>query len=313
MASLKEIGERTLIKNIMNIIRPCSKLGPGDDAAIIGADGDDVVVCTDLISFDRHFPKGMTYEHFGWTAAAVNFSDIASMGARPTGFLAALAMPESMDENDFYDVISGMDQCAEFCNTYIIGGDTKPGPGIIAGTALGSMDGRKPLTRSGAQPGDIVAVTGCLGAAAAGYYAAENGLDDEDSVFALTVPVPRVEEGIILSESGAVTSCMDLSDGLAQAAKSICMASHVGMDVQMEFIPEGEGVENICQELNLDKKDLTLYWGGDYELLFTFKKEMISRLYDAGLAFSIIGMVTNDDGAYIIDEDERVLMKDGRY
>ncbi|MDD3379098.1 MAG: thiamine-phosphate kinase [Candidatus Methanomethylophilaceae archaeon] len=313
MASLKEVGEKNIIQNILNIIRPCSQLGPGDDAAIASADDGKVVICTDVVTFDRHFPKGMTYEHFGWTAAAVNFSDIASMGAKPTGFLAALALPEDMDENDLYDIMSGIDQCAEFCGTTILGGDTKFGPGLIAGTAIGSLEGRKPLTRSGAKPGDVIAVTGCLGAAAAGFFAIENDISDKDSIFSLMVPIPRVEEGLALSKSNAVTACMDLSDGLAEAAKSICKASHVGMDIQMDFIPEGEGVKDICKILDMDKKDLTLYWGGDYELLFTFKKEQIDSLYKAGLVFSIIGIVTNDDCPYIIEGNERTRMKDGRY
>lgn len=313
MASLKEVGERELIRNIMKVIRPCSGIGPGDDAAVTVADDGKVVICTDIVTFDRHFPKGMTYEHFGWTAAAVNFSDIASMGARPTGFLAALALPEDLDEDALYDIMSGMDQCAEFCGAEILGGDTKFGSGAIAGTAIGTLDGRAPLTRSGAHPGDIVAVTGCLGSAAAGYFAAENGIDDRDSVFSLTVPIPRVKEGLALSGSGAVTSCMDLSDGLAEAAKGICRASGVGMEIEMSFIPEGEGVGRICRILGMDRRDLTLYWGGDYELLFTFKKELVHLLYEADLEFSVIGVVTDGDGPYITDGEARTGMEDGRF
>lgn len=313
MASLKDVGERGLIENVLSVIRPYPKLGPGDDAAVTAKEDDNIVICTDIVTFDRHFPKGMSYEHFGWMAAAVNFSDIASMGARPTGIVAALALPENLDESALYDIMSGLDQCAEFCNTYVLGGDTKFGPGIIAGTAIGNLDGRPPLTRSGAMPGDIIAVTGTLGNAAAGYFALKNGIPDEESVFALTAPIPRVREGLILSKSGAVTSCIDLSDGLAEAARAVCKAGHVGMDIQMEFIPEGEGVERVCDALSMDKKELTLYWGGDYELMFTFRKEMIDRLYEAGLAFSIIGMVTNDDGPYISENGKREKMGNGSY
>lgn len=313
MAKLGEVGERKLIKNILSIIRPCPGLGPGDDAAILTESKGKIVVCTDSVTVERHKPDGMTWEHFGWMAAAVNFSDLAAMGARPTGMVAALVLPEDMDEKDLYDLMSGMDQCAEFCGTFIVGGDTKFGKGSVSATAIGTMDNREPMKRSGARPGDIVAVTGPLGAAAAGYYALKNGIDDEESIFSFTTPVPRVEAGVALSSTEAVTSCMDLSDGLAQAAKSICAASHTGMEIRMEFLPLGEGVVPICERLHMDVKDLALYWGGEYELMFTFKKEKIDELYQAGVTFSIIGTVTNDDGAYISDDNGREAMKDGQY
>ncbi len=313
MATIKDVGERALIKNLLNIIRSAPGLGPGDDAAVFTTGKGDQLACTDMLTFDRHFPKGMTYEQFGWSAAAVNFSDLAAMGAKPTGILSALALPEDLDESAVYDIMSGIDQCAEFCDTFIIGGDTKPGPGAVAVTALGSMNGLKPLRQNGARPGDIVAVTGELGKAAAGFYAIENDIENEDLIFSLMVPTPRVEEGRILAKSGAVSSCIDLSDGLAVAAKRICEASHVGMDIEEEFIPVGEGVEDICERLNVPLRDLTIYWGGDYELMFTFNKDKIQKLYDMELEFSIIGMVNNSDGAYIVKEGEREALKDGKY
>ncbi|MDD2626313.1 MAG: thiamine-phosphate kinase [Candidatus Methanomethylophilus sp.] len=317
MATLKEVGERQLIRNMLDIFRPRSRdteIGPGDDAAVVGGiiDGR-VVVTTDTVTFERHKPRGMTWEQFGWTAAAVNFSDLASMGARPLGFLAAMALPAELDESALYDIASGIDQCCEFCHTEVIGGDTKPGTGLISGTALGTMDGRPPLTRSAAQPGDIVAVTGSIGNAAAGFAAIQYGLRDEDSVFSLMVPVPRTEEGVKLSKSGAVHSCMDLSDGLANAALTVCRRSHVGMELEWEFIPVGAGVEPAAAQTGQDPKDLALRWGGDYELLFTFDRGQIQKLYDAKVEFSIIGTVTNDQRPFLNDGGVRTEMKDGIY
>jgi len=310
MASLREVGERALVANLARVIRPCGRHGPGDDA--VEVDGRDVLVCTDLITFERHFPRGMSFEQFGWTAAAVNLSDIASMGARPLGVLIAAALPGDCDESDLYDLVSGADQCAEFCETHIIGGDTKEGPGVVAGTALGTTDGRPPLTRYGAAPGDIVAVTGALGSAAAGYFALKDGLED-DSTFSLYVPVPRIKEGLELSFSGAVTSCIDLSDGLAVAAGAVCACSRVGMDIQWEFLPEGDGVDRVSRKVGIPKKRMMLYRGGEYELMFTFRKDMVDRLYERGLQFTIIGIVTNDDGPYLLDGEKRVRMEDGEY
>lgn len=313
MAFLKDVGERNLIKNIRNIIRPSKDaIGTEDDAVVLKVNGS-IVACTDLVTFERHRPDTMSYEQFGWTAAAVNFSDLAAMGATPIGLLASLALPENLDEEDLYDIMSGIDQCAEFCETTIVGGDTKPGAGIVSCTALGTMNGRTPMTRKGACVGDIVAVTGSLGSAAAGFYAVKNWIDLPASVLSLMTPEPRIEDGVLLSSSGAVTSCMDLSDGLSTAMNTICEQSRVGMTVEMEFLPEGDGVEEISGITGISKKELMMDWGGDYELMFTFKKDDIEKLYKTGVSFSIIGVVTNDNGAYLRNGDETSRLDYGKY
>jgi len=310
MPRISEIGERALIEDFMTFIRPEGLIGPGDDAAVLGKD---TVVTTDIVTFDRHFPAGMSYEQFGWYAAAVNFSDLAAMGARPTGFLAALALPPDLEAQAAYDIMSGIDQCCEFCGTGIAGGDTKFGSGIVAGTAIGSMDGRKPMTRSGANPGDIVAVTGPIGGPAAGFLSLELGVEMEDARQSLYVPVPRVAEGMALASSGVVTSCMDLSDGLGTALNGICSHSHVGIDVEFDFIPRGESVEEMAQASGRDVQDLLLYWGGEYELLFTADKDRFRKLYEMEVEFSIIGMVHDGDHPDLIREGSRSRIGHGSY
>ena len=310
MARIGDIGERQLIDDFMSFIRPGGIIGPGDDAAVIE---NGTVVATDVVTFDRHFPAGMTYEQFGWYAAAVNFSDLAAMGARPIGFLAALALPLDLDAQSAYDIMSGIDQCCEFCGTGIVGGDTKTGPGIVAGTALGSMDGRPPMRRSGARPGDVVAVTGPLGGPAAAFVALEMGLDAPEAKEALYVPIPRVVEGMAMAESGAVTSCMDLSDGLGTAVNTICSASSVGMDIELDFIPRGPGVDEMAEAAGKPATELLLGWGGEYELLFTADKERLGRLYDAEVEFSIIGMVNDSGAPHLIDNGNRSVIPYGEY
>lgn len=312
MAALRDVGERQLLKNMRKAIRPPKGVsGAEDDAAIL--ETGNVVACTDAVTFERHMPDGMSYEKFGWTAAAVNFSDLAAMGATPIGILVSLAMPEDMDESDLYDMMSGIDQCAEFCGTYVIGGDTKFGSGVISCTALGTMNGRKPMMRCGAKPGDIVAVTGSLGGPAAGYYAAKNGIEAEDAVFSLMTPIPLVKEGMILSECGKVTSCIDLSDGLATAANIICEQSRAGIELVWEFLPEAEDVERISAETRTPEEDMMLNFGGEYELMFTFDKRDISILQESGVFFSIIGHITGDDGVYLLKDDERIKLGYGKY
>ena len=310
MARISEIGERALIEDFMSFIRKEGRIGPGDDAAVIGRD---TVVTTDIVTFDRHFPAGMTYEQFGWYSAAVSFSDLAAMGARPIGFLAALALPPDLEAQAAYDIMSGIDQCCEFCGTGIAGGDTKFGPGIVAGTAVGSMDGRTPMVRTGAVPGDIVAVTGPIGSPAAGYLSLDLGLELEEARQSLYVPVPRVEEGIALAGTGIVTSCMDLSDGLGTALNTICKDSGVGIDVEFDFIPKGSGVAEAAEASGKDIQDILLYWGGEYELIFTADRERLQKLYDAGVEFSIIGMVNDGDRPELVRDGGRSRIGYGDY
>jgi len=310
MVQIADIGERQLIEDFKSFIRPEGRVGPGDDAAVIEKD---IVITTDIVTFDRHFPVGMTYEQFGWYAAAVNFSDLAAMGARPIGFTAALALPSTLDSQNAYDIMSGIDQCAEFCGTGIIGGDTKNGPGIVAGTAIGTMDGRVPMLRSGARPGDVVAVTGPLGGPAAGFAAIENDIDCPEARESLFMPIPRVSEGIELASSGIVSSCIDLSDGLGTALNTICKASGVGIDVEFSFLQHEKYVDEISQKTGIPLEKLLIGWGGEYELMFTADPDRLKKLYDSEIEFSIIGMVNDSGQADLIREGKRSRIDYGEY
>ena len=134
-----------------------------------------------------------------------------------------------------------------------------------------------------------------------------------NALFCTEDPVPRVSEGIKLAESGAVTSCIDLSDGLATAAAEICTRSHAGMILEWEFLPIGENVEEICNLLRKDVHDAVLRWGGEYELLFTFKKERIEDIYRQGVPFSIIGTVDNGREAFIRCDGKEEALGHGVY
>lgn len=313
MPTFGDIGERRMVEMIRGIVtRDGCPDSLEDDAAVIRIPSGDVVACTDALTFERHMPAGMTYEQFGWMCAAANVSDLASMGARPVGLLVSMNVPVSMDASDICDIASGIDQCAEFADTYIIGGDTKPGNGTVAVTALGSMDGRRPMTRSGSRPGDMIAVTGPLGGPAAGFEALKNGIELPDSVASLMTPIPRVDEGIRLSESGLVTSCMDLSDGLSTCINTLCKASGTGAVIQWDFLPADEGVQTINRVLGIPEKDMLMDWGGEYELLFTFGSDDHEAIAATGVDFHIIGIMTEKDVLLRRDEKYEVIA-DGRY
>ena len=296
---MKDVGERALVDRVVNSIRKTAHLGPGDDAACIDVNGSKIVLCTDIVTFERHLAFGMTMEEFGWLAAAVNFSDVASMGARPVGILAAVSLPPETDEKCLYDIMKGIDGCAEFCDTEILGGDTKPGPGSVCGTAVGVCD-HKVLTRGGARPGDLVAVTGGLGAASAGWYAALNGINDRHALSAVKLPIPRVKEGMFLAANDIATSCMDISDGLSTTVAAVCRCSGVGMDIISEALPKGKGVDNVCKKLKMDPLRLMLNGGGEYELMFTFPESKLKMLHSSDIDMSVIGKVTPGDRAGLI-------------
>ena len=306
---LKEKGERGLLKGILERIRSPSCLGPGDDAAVVSLGDNELVVSSDVVTFERHRPEGTSFREFGWMAAAVNFSDIAAMGATPKWLVVSITMPPELDENDVYEIMIGIDKCAEFCNAEIIGGDTKTGEGMVCCTAIGTMTG-DPMKRSGARPGDVVLVTGTLGSPAAGMTALKNGADEEDALRSLRLPIPRVDEGLLLQKLGA-TSCMDLSDGLATAMHGVCEASSVGMDILWEALPEGPGVDTMCQ--HMDKEQMMLYFGGEYELLFTLPKSKMEELYASDIDVSVIGIVTDSGDVCMIRDGERREVSNGGY
>jgi thiamine-monophosphate kinase len=209
--------------------------------------------------------------------------------------------------------MSGIDQCCEFCGTGIIGGDTKSGPGIVTGTAIGTMDGRRPLTRSGAEPGDLLAVTGPLGGPAAALLDIEHDLGLDYTRESLYVPIPRIDAGVDLASSGCVTSCMDLSDGLGTAINTICQSSGVGMMVEYDFLPKAAGVQEASDATGTPMEDLLMYCGGEYELMFTVKKDGLDKLYEMELEFSVIGLVNDSGKAELIREGKRSEIGYGRY
>jgi len=313
MVRLGQLGEREIVAKILSSLRPPPGLGPGDDAAAIDLCDRWLVVSSDLLGFTTHRPPGTSWERMGWMAAAVNFSDIASMGAEPIGFIASLALSSEMELSDLMEMVSGMDQCAEFCGTHLIGGDTKQGPGFISGTALGLVPKGEMLTRSGAKVGDLVAVTGSLGGAAAGWYSIEAGLEMPDARDRLTLVIPRVKEGRALAATGAVSCCMDISDGLAVSIHEICRLSGVGTEIVWESIPVFEDVPEVAEKTGVPVREMVLHYGGDYELLFTFPHDKLDVVRDSSVDFYIIGRVVAGGDKILIAESQIEKIEDRGY
>ena len=296
---LSNLGEKKIIKKLMN------SLDIGDDAAYIPFDDKFLVASTDMMYRKTHILKEMSYRQIGKKIVAINFSDIASMGAEPFGFLLSCGSPDMEFEN-FNEIISGVsEQCKKY-NTTFLGGDTNETDELtLAGTALGMTE--KPVLRSGAKVGDIVAVTGFLGTSALGVEILLkklinfNEIDGEILKETLE-PEPRVPEGKFLKNYA--NSMTDVSDSLAVSLYDIANMSNAGIELNLNKIPISNNVIKTSGKLNLNPINYALYGGGDYELLFTVSKENWGKIKNKNSGsgfkykFTRIGEVVKGRGVF---------------
>ena len=295
MTTFKELGEKQLVEKIKEII--VTENYPTNlesDSAVLDFNDNKIAITSDILTFDRHKHELMTYTEFGWMCAATNISDLAATGATPKGLLVSLSLPLDMEVEHIFQLMMGIKNCTDFYNCHIVGGDTKPGTGTVSITAIGTMENRVPMNHCNAQVGDLIAVVGSLGGAAAGYYSLEGG-KREDVALQLFLPIPCVDEGIALSSTNLITSCIDLSDGLGTAINTICSASKVGAIVEWGLLPIDENAYNISKNLNISLEKMALYWGGEYGLVFTFSKKDLEKLRELDVDFEIIGYITEKD------------------
>ena len=311
--TVSSLGERALIARITARLAMPSWVivGPGDDAAVIAPERGAFDVLTtdaliDSVHFDRRF---VPPDAIGHRALAVNLSDLAAMGAEPRAALLSLAMPSSMEVADVDRLLDGLLALAADHRVAVIGGNVTrtPGPLAIDVTAVGSIRPRRILTRAGARPGDEVYVTGSLGGAAVGLRALASGKSSPATEQYLR-PQPRVRAGLMLSRNRAASSCMDLSDGLADGVRQIAAASNVGITVDAAAIPLGEGVAEWREREGRDSMDFALSGGDDYELLFTVRPAHRGRLraarsHFADLPITRIGVVTKERDIQLRDGD----------
>jgi thiamine-monophosphate kinase len=311
MVRLCDVGEKSVVGTLIGRIGPSGDIGLGDDAAAVRLGSRYLVASTDLVTRRTHFPRPITPFQMGWMAAAVNFSDIAAMGALPLGLLVAMGLPRETELETVEGIADGIGACAEQVSADYLGGDTKEAEDIcLVGTSLGIVRTDGILLRSGARPGDLLAVTGELGLAGAGW--AE--IDEEDfhplARKALLEPFPRTKEGAILSASGYVTSCMDTSDGLAMSVHELARRSGVGFTVDRRSLPVHRDTIRIGERLGLDAMDWALHSGGDYQLLFTVNPEGETRLRSMlGKGFTVIGEATRE-GVRLDDGERSTFLED---
>lgn len=316
---VREVGEFPLIEMMQGVVEDHAPrwvdLGIGDDAAVWRPrPGRRSVVAADMLVEGVHFrPEWTDWETLGRKALAVNLSDIAAMGARPRLALVSLGLRGTERDREVLDLYRGMNAMAAPFGALIVGGDTTSSPQgvVVAVTVIGEGAARKrPLmTRSGAQPGDVLGVTGPLGLAAAGLRVLERQLltlDGNPSMReAYNDPQPRVLEGLILRRCG-VRAALDLSDGLLGDLPKMCAASQVSAIVDLPRVP----IPHAVQWGFPDWFDVALRGGDDYELLFACPPEVFERVVRA---FHRAGLRAPDRIGEVIeagDEGPRVRVRE---
>lgn len=264
-------------------------VGIGDDAAVWRVGERAIVATTDTMVEDVHFLPGVTpWCDLGWKALAVNVSDIAAMGARPTFALVTLALPPDTPVKAVDELYDGLRECADAYGVTVAGGDVVRAPQVSITVALMGepvMDSGQPrlLRRSAAQAGDVIAVTGTLGDAAAGLRRLRGGAaPDEPLVRAHLRPQPRVDTGLAAIEAG-LTCGIDVSDGLMQDVGRICEMSGVGAVIRAADLPMSDGLRAAFPD---DALRLACSGGEDYELVLVGGRERM-----LGLDVTVIGEI----------------------
>ncbi|MFD6953010.1 thiamine-phosphate kinase [Nocardiopsis sp. TSRI0078] len=259
-------------------------LGPGDDAAVVASPDGRTVATTDLLVEGRHFRREWsTAGDVGHRAVAQNFADVAAMGARPTALLIGFAAPADLPVSWAEEFTAGVrDECAVSGGT-VVGGDMVGSDTLtIAVTALGDLQGRAPVRRDGARPGDVVAYTGHLGLSAAGLALLERGVDGPaECLSEHRRPSPPYARGAEAALLGA-TAMLDVSDGLAQDLGHVCRASGVRVDLDAEALrPEPALLEAVRVlgaapgRAERAARDLMVAGGEDHALAAVFPPETV--------------------------------------
>jgi len=323
MSTVGDVGERGLIERMLKHITPM----PGmpipfwdDVMALSLGDGRAAVFNTDMLVWGTDIPRGMNHYQAARKAVIMNYSDLGAKGVQPQAFLNNLGIPRDTRADHVEEMAKGFEAGAREYDSYVIGGDTNEAPDIIiSGVAFGVAEESKLIKRMGARPGDILCVTAPFGDTASAFkillenLEAPQGIGDKllESVY---MPKARVKEGIALSESGAATSSMDSSDGLAISLYDLRKSSGVGFRV--ENLPVTSETSQIAEINGINPDLLALYGGEEYELVFTVDPDRLNEAIDAlktvGCNLQVLGTATRQKNIVLMrDGSENPILKGG--
>ncbi|HRG52673.1 MAG TPA: thiamine-phosphate kinase [Bacteroidia bacterium] len=318
---LNSLGEFGLIKHLTQFIELTNEStikGIGDDAAILNYNDKQVVVSTDMLVEGVHFDLAyVPLKHLGYKSVSVNLSDIYAMNAQPKQITVSIAVSNRFSVEALEELYAGMLMACKKHQVDIVGGDTTTSKSglIISITAIGQAKAEEIVYRNGAKEGDLLCVTGDLGAAYLGLQLLERekqifmespgvqpDLDGNDYILERQLKPEARKDIIPLLKALEVkpTAMIDISDGLASEILHITSQSKTGCNLYEEKIPIDPSTYNTAREFNLDPTVCALSGGEDYELLFTIRQEDFPKI-KANPDITVIGHITAEkDGVNLI-------------
>jgi len=295
-ATVADVGEFALIDAFTPLFEQGEHVlvGPGDDAAVLRVRTGHVVVSTDLMVEGRHFRRDWAEaDDVGHRAAAQNLSDINAMGGRATSLTIGLAAPADLPAQWALDFARGFAEECALVGASVVGGDlTRADQVMIAVTVIGSCT-VSPVLRSGAEVGDVVALTGRQGWAAGGLAVLGRGFrSPRVLVEAYRRPQPPYDAGPVAADAGA-TSMIDISDGLLAEARHLADASGVAIDVRRDAFELAEPLVAVGSALGADPLGFILGGGDDHALLATFPEGSVPA------GWQVVGTVAEGSGVTV--------------
>lgn len=324
LATLGEFGLIDHITKDFKILNKETKLGIGDDAAIVEST-EQIVITTDLLTEGIHFDLVYTpLKHLGYKCIAVNVSDVYSMNATPKQVTVSIALSSRFGVEDVEELYAGIKLACDYYGVDLVGGDTTSSlTGMtISVTAIGTAKAENIVKRSGAKKNNLICVSGDLGAAYLGLQILErektvydNNINEQPQLEGYQYLLqrqlkPDARKDIIdgLAKAGIVpTSMMDISDGLSSELKHICKQSGVGCHIHLEKIPINQESMAAAHEMNIDPLIAALNGGEDYELVFTVNLDDYDKVV-AIPGVSVIGNIVEDvNQQYIITPENQTI------
>lgn len=322
-----KLGEFGLIEHLTKNIKlkqPSTVKGVGDDAAVLKLDKDKLTLfSTDMMVEGIHFDLTYTpLRHLGYKAVSSNVSDMCAMNGEPTHIVISLAISNQYSVESLEEIYKGIRFACEEYNVDFVGGDTTSSTSrlVISIAILGRVGEKEVAYRSGAKKGDLVCVSGDLGAAYAGLMLLQKAKDAFNTDPAnkpdlsgysnvlqrQLMPHARTEIIALFKSSQVVpTSMIDISDGLSSEINHICKASNTGCMIYEDRIPVHEEVQKLAHENNISPTSFALSGGEDYELLFTVTVDDWKKLKDSN-AVTAIGEITDTtDGICLQDKTRK--------
>ncbi len=291
------LDEPAVISLFLKHIHRQGKLPLGDDAGALRFGGEWLVATSDMLVRKTDVPEIMKPEQLGFKVVTMNVSDVVAMGAKPIGFLFSLGLPREISAEYVEELAEGINKGSSFYDVPVLSGDTNEACDlVIDGAAIGRT--KRPVTRSGARPGDLVCVSGDLGRPLAALMLYERNVTEK-----WTKPLyekllePRARLDLLEAVMGA-SAAIDISDGLAKELSTVAKMSGVSIIVHGDAVPLGKGVGRAAEVLGADPLDLALGSGEEFELLVTLPEGNVPE------GFTVIGEVKEGSGVYVEVEEK---------